>query len=95
MPVYFIAQVDVQDPDGYQTYQEAAVKAPMHGAKLLAMDGEPVLVEGSWAGPKTVILEFESEEKFRAWYDSPEYQAAAKLRQQATNSNVVMVHGME
>ena len=95
MSVYFIAQVDVQDADGYQTYQEAAVQAPMHGAKVLALDGEPVVVEGSWAGPKTVILEFESEEKFRAWYDSPEYQAAAKLRQKATRSNCVMVHGAE
>ncbi|MBW2498078.1 MAG: DUF1330 domain-containing protein, partial [Deltaproteobacteria bacterium] len=36
MPVYFIAQVDVHDADGYQTYQEEAVKAPIHGAKLLA-----------------------------------------------------------
>ena len=87
MSVYFIAQVDVQDADGYQAYQEAAAKAPMHGAKLLALDGEPEIVEGSWDGPKTVILEFDSEEKFRTWYESPEYQAAAKMRQTATRSN--------
>ena len=94
MPVYFIAQVQINDPAGYQAYQEAAAKAPFEGVKVLAMDDKPDVVEGTWAGPKTVILEFESEEKFRKWYDSPGYQAAAAIRWKATKSNVVMVHGL-
>ena len=95
MPVYFIAQVDVHDRAGYDAYQEAAAKAPAHGVKVLALDDTPVVMEGSWSGPKTVILEFDSEQELRAWYDSPAYRAAAKIRQGATTSNVVMVHGLE
>lgn len=94
MPVYFIAQVEIHDQAGYDAYQQAAAKAPFEGVKVLAMDEKPEIVEGSWAGPKTVILEFESEEKFRKWYDSPGYQEAAKIRWKATKSNVALVHGL-
>jgi uncharacterized protein (DUF1330 family) len=94
MPVYFIAQVQINDQAGYQAYQEAAAKAPFEGVKVLAMDDKPEVIEGKWAGPKTVILEFESEAKMKAWYDSPAYQAAARIRWKATDSNVVMVRGL-
>ena len=94
MPVYFIAQVQINDQAGYQAYQEAAAKAPFSGVKVLAMDDKPDVVEGTWAGPKTVILEFETEAKFKEWYHSPAYQAAAAIRWKATKSNVVMVHGL-
>jgi uncharacterized protein (DUF1330 family) len=94
MPVYFIAQVQINDQAGYQAYQEAAGKAPFEGVKVLAMDDKPEVIEGKWAGPKTVILEFESEAKMKAWYDSPAYQAAARIRWKATDSNVVMVRGL-
>lgn len=94
MPVYFIAQVQINDAAGYQAYQEAAAKAPFEGVKVLAMDDKPEIVEGTWAGPKTVILEFENEAKFRKWYDSPGYQDAAKIRWKACKSNVAMVHGL-
>jgi uncharacterized protein (DUF1330 family) len=94
MPVYFVAQVQINDPAGYQAYQAAAAKLPFEGVKVLAMDDAPEILEGRWAGPKTVILEFESEAKLRAWYDSPGYQAAAKLRWEATKSNVAMVRGL-
>ena len=58
MPVYFIAQVQINDQAGYQAYQEAAAKAPFEGVKVLAMDDKPEVIEGTWSGPKTVILDF-------------------------------------
>jgi uncharacterized protein (DUF1330 family) len=41
-----------------------------------------------------VILEFEDEAAFRAWYDSPEYQEAVKIRLAATDSRSTLVHTM-
>ena len=38
------------------------------------------------------MLEFESEEVFRARYDAPEFRQAAKLRFAATRTNAVVVH---
>jgi uncharacterized protein (DUF1330 family) len=96
MPAYFVAQVDIHDRAGYERYMQAAAAAGTPaGMRVLAMDDQPTVLEGKWHGPKTIILEFASEEALRRWYESPAYQAAAKLRWAATASNVAMVKGIE
>jgi uncharacterized protein (DUF1330 family) len=39
------------------------------------------------------MLEFDSPELAREWYDSPAYQEAAALRQAAATSSGVIIHG--
>jgi uncharacterized protein (DUF1330 family) len=41
-----------------------------------------------------VILEFESVEHVRRFYDSPEYQAARQQRQGAAQMNMLVVEGL-
>jgi uncharacterized protein (DUF1330 family) len=43
--------------------------------------------------PRTVILEFESEEHFYRWYDSPEYRAARRHREDASVGRFILVRG--
>ncbi len=52
------------------------------------------VLEGDWHGPQTVVLEFESVEAAREWYNSEAYQEAAKLRQAAADCNGVIVSGL-
>ncbi|MCE2391077.1 MAG: DUF1330 domain-containing protein [Proteobacteria bacterium] len=95
MPVYFIVQIQVNDAETYGLYaQQAGPTLGASGAKVLAYDDAPTPVEGEWGGPRTVIVEFESEEAFRAWYDSPEYQQAVKLRIASTRSTAAVIHGL-
>jgi uncharacterized protein (DUF1330 family) len=95
MPVYFVVQVDIHDRAGYERYAKLAGAAPSPaGMKLLAMDDTPQVIEGKWHGPRTIIVEFPDEQAFRSWYYSPAYQEAAKIRWQATESNVALVKGM-
>ena len=95
MPVYFIAQVKVNDPETYGRYARlAGGSLAAAGARVLAADDAPTEIEGEWHGPRTVMIEFESEEAFRAWYDSPEYQEAIGLRFASTDSNAAVVHGL-
>ena len=42
---------------------------------------------------QTVVLEFESVDAARAWYESEAYQKAAKLRQDAADCNAVIISG--
>ncbi len=58
-------------------------------------DDAPELIEGSWHGNRTVLLEFESVEAARNWYSSAEYQGLAGLRHAAADSNAVIVAGFE
>ena len=62
MPVYFIAQVDIHDQAGYDSYaQQAGAACAGLDAKVLAADDTPEVVEGKWHGPRTVMIEFADE----------------------------------
>jgi uncharacterized protein (DUF1330 family) len=72
-----------------------AAGAAMGGVNILAVDTEPKVIEGSWHGDQTVVLEFDSVDAARAWYESEAYQTAAALRQAAADCNAVIVAGFE
>ena len=90
---YIIITEDIKDPAGMAEYGKLAAKA-MAGATLLSFDQKPEVLEGSWHGTQTVVLEFESVEAARAWYHSDAYQEAAKLRQAAADCNGVIASGL-
>lgn len=95
MPVYFIGQVDLKDAEAYGRYMEAATPSVVAaGAKVIAADDHVEPIEGDWHGKRTVIMEFSDEAAFRAWYDSPEYQEAKKVRMPAANLHAALVHGL-
>lgn len=90
---YIVVTEDVKDPAGFAEYGKLAAQA-MAGAKLLAFDPAPKTLEGEWHGPQTVVLEFESPEAAKAWYESDAYQEAAKLRQAAADCNAAIITGL-
>jgi uncharacterized protein (DUF1330 family) len=90
---YIILTEDIKDPAGMAEYGKLASQA-MAGATLLSFDQKSEVLEGSWHGSQTVVLEFESVEAAREWYHSDAYQAAAKLRQAAADCNGVIVSGI-
>jgi uncharacterized protein (DUF1330 family) len=90
---YIIITEDVKDPAGMAEYGKLASKA-MAGSTLLSFDSKPEVLEGEWHGTQTVLLEFESVEAAREWYNSDAYQEAAKLRQAAADCNAVVVAGL-
>ena len=90
---YVILTEAVKDPEGMKAYGQAA-GAAMGGVNVLAVDTAPNVVEGTWHGNQTVLLEFESVDAARAWYESEAYQKAVKLRQAAADCNVVILSGI-
>ncbi|MFI2557094.1 DUF1330 domain-containing protein [Nocardia farcinica] len=93
---YAIFTEAVHDPAGMVDYNRAAAPAvAKFGGTVLAAEPAPQPLEGQWHGSQTVILEFDSVETARAWYESPEYQQAKALREQAAQTNAVIVAGFE
>jgi uncharacterized protein (DUF1330 family) len=90
---YVILTEAIKDPEGMKAYGQAA-GAAMGGVNILAVDTAPNVVEGTWHGNQTVLLEFESVDAARAWYESEAYQKAVKLRQAAADCNVVILSGI-
>jgi uncharacterized protein (DUF1330 family) len=90
---YVIVVENVHDPEGMEEYSKRAGPA-MQGyeVKVLAVDASTDVREGEWLG-RTVLLEFESAEAARSWYESPAYQEAMSYRQAAADCQLVIVEG--
>lgn len=92
---YVVLTEVVRDPDGMRAYgQMAAPTLAESGATALVVDPKPEVLEGEWPATQTVVLEFASVDAARAWYMSGAYQAAAKLRHAAADSNAVILSGL-
>lgn len=90
---YWIAHVDVTDPEGFSAYQRAnTVSFNQFGGRFLVRGGVHEVVEGKVRG-RTVVLEFPSYEAALACYRSPEYQAAKKLRDGKGEIDLFAVEG--
>ena len=91
---YIVSRVDNKDPLAYAKYAEAGTKAILlHGGKALARGGRHEALEGD-ARQRNVVLEFESYEAARAYYNSAEYQAAKAHREGAAEMEIVLVEGV-
>ena len=78
---YWIAHVDVRDPEGYKGYVAAAkIAFDKFGAKVLARGGAYEAPEGNGRA-RNVVIEFATFEAAKACYHSPEYRAARAIRQ--------------
>ena len=93
---YVILTEAIKDKAGMDAYGRAAGPAMVEGGvSVLAVDSQPEVLEGEWHGDRTVVLEFESVEAARAWYESPAYQKAITLRHAAAETHAVIISGFE
>ena len=91
---YWIARVDVHDPETYQQYVETSRPAfERYKAKFLARGGRTEVLEGPAHG-RNVVIEFASMEDALACYNSPEYAAARVFRQKASTAEFFLVEGV-
>ena len=95
MAVYAVVNVRVTDPARYEEYRtEAPATIERYGGRYLARGGAVEVLEGDWDPQRLVVLEFESMERFREWYDSPEYAPLRRLRGEATATQFAVVEGL-
>jgi uncharacterized protein (DUF1330 family) len=93
MKGYWIATVDVHDPEAYKAYVAANAKAfAKYGARFLVRGDRHVVKEGR-ARARTVILEFKDYATALACYESPEYAEAKRLRADAATADLLIVEG--
>lgn len=92
---YWVVHVRVNDPDTYAQYV-AAAKDPFakYGARFIVRGGAAEQIEGS-LNERHVVIEFDSVAQAKACYDSPEYQAALKLRHAGSDADLVIVEGVD
>jgi uncharacterized protein (DUF1330 family) len=92
---YWIASVDVSDPEGYKAYVAANAEAfRKFGAKFLTRGGKSEAVEGKLRS-RVVVIEFPNYDAALTCYRSPEYDKARKLRQGKSMADIMVIEGYD
>lgn len=91
---YLVAHIRVHDKDAYQRF--AAMAGPAikeYGGRVLARQTEPDHREGDLRGI-VVLLEFDSLQAARRFYESEAYTAARGVRETAAETDLMLVEGV-
>ncbi len=96
MSCYFIAQINIHDPEEYEKYLDGydEVFGKFKG-EVVAVDDSVTLLEGEWPFGRTVVIKFPNQEELEQWYRSPGYQKLVKHRHKASTANIVAVKGRD
>ncbi len=96
MPAYLIANIEVTDPAGFETYR-ARVPAVVaqYGGRYLIRGNPPTVTEGQQFFKRLTVLEFPSIGALQTFYSSPEYTPLLAIRTASTKSDVVFVPGAD
>ena len=95
MSDFMIVYARVDDAERFGAYVEAVQPLiARHGGKLVGRGAPPVVLEGDWPWGTVGVLSFPSMEAARTFWDSPEYVEVKKLRQGASEFQVVLAEAV-
>lgn len=95
MAAYVIFDVVSVHLDQMTSYREKAISSlEAYGGKIVAASNEVDSREGDWQPDRILIIEFDSMEKARGWYECPEYQEVLPIRLKANRDKMVIVPGV-
>jgi uncharacterized protein (DUF1330 family) len=94
MKSYFFAQITIFDTMKYEKYLDGFDKVfDKYNGKVIAVDDNPTLLEGSWNHTRFVVIEFPGEDDLKSWYYSSEYQELVKYRLESSKADTIIIHG--
>jgi uncharacterized protein (DUF1330 family) len=100
-PVYFVAEIDVANPDAYG--KEYAPKAQAiiksHGGKFLAIGGTggataKITAFDGEAPKRAVVQVWDSMEKLQGWRNDPEYKKLREVGEKYAKFRAFAIEGM-
>jgi uncharacterized protein (DUF1330 family) len=94
-PGYVIAEAEITDPAALQEYGKkiGETLAPFNH-RIVVSTSKIQALEGDAPKDRVVIIEFDSAQMAREWYDSPAYAAIRPIRQNAAKSRIFIVEGL-
>ncbi len=96
MAAYFVVDVkEITDPQTYAEYRKGVdATLARYGGKFLVRGGAYETIEGDWQPHRFVMAEFDDEEHFKRWYNSPEYSELREMRFRASTARAIVVRGV-
>ena len=100
-PVYYIAEIDVSNPEAYAKEYAPKARAIIEaaGGRFLAIGGAgasgPRVTALDGEAPKRVVVQvWDSLEKIQTWYNSAEYKEARKIGEKYATFRSFAVEGL-
>lgn len=93
MAGYILAQLKITDRRLHERWREALVPLVDRMGGRLRIDGAVEVLEGDPMTGRVMLIEFQSRDAARLFYDSPEYERIRALRQQATDGSMWLLEG--
>jgi len=94
--VYLIADIRVINPPRYTEYRAVMRRAVFaHGGRYLARTDEVVVLEGNWAPPRLVIIEFPDRASASAFQAGEDFARARDVCANAAMVDMVLVEGAQ
>ncbi len=91
---YLIIRINIKNIELFQQYLPLSTKAvEKYGGKYLIRGGAFDVVEGKWPAERTTVVEFESFEKAKEFYNSLEYNEAKNVRQKSADTDFILIEG--
>ena len=96
MSAYFLFDnLEMSNPQALEAYaQKVRPVVEKFGGRYRVMGGPATIFEGDWQPRFPAMIEFESAERARAWYESEDYRELKALRQSAVTCNGVLIEGL-
>lgn len=92
---YLVANIRVRDAEKFQRFSGMAGPViQKFGGRVLAKGPDAVRHEGDLSGI-VMMIEFESKERAEQFYFSDEYQAAKAVRDECSDTDLMIIGGME
>lgn len=96
MPAYVLIRITVKDPTLLKPYQAVAPSiVEKYEGKFIVRGGATVTLEGPIESRRIVIIEFPELVNAEAFYNSPEYAEARKLREGVADFELIAIDGVK
>lgn len=96
MAAYMLAFIEVKDMDAYLKYTAVTPDViAKYGGKFIVRNGEKTTPEGPEETRRVVVIEFENLDAVHTFYYSDDYQEVLKLRQAASEGQVIIIDGFD
>ena len=95
MPAFVIVEIEVHDPEGYESYKSLVpASLDAYDGRFIARGGTTESLEGDWTPERIVLLEFPNLERARQWWNSPEYRDAKAIRMRTAQTRMIATEGL-
>ena len=95
MAGYMVGNITVTDPEKFAEYGKMVpATVAQFGGTYVVRGGSPERIEGNYDPVRIVIIQFDSVEKAREWYDSDVYAPLKEMRMKASSGDLYFVEGV-